>query len=62
MHDELFLEKRECDAGTVLMIFAKHFCQASTSSPLPSSDIPAFGAYQHVSGSEIFDSSARSNK
>ena len=64
-HDELFLadrEKRECGAGTVLMIFGKHFCQALTSSPLPSSDIPAFDAYQHVSGSDIFDSSARSNK
>ena len=44
------------------MIFAKHFCQALTSSPLPSSDIPAFDAHQHVSGSEIFESSARSNK
>ena len=40
-------EKKECDAGTVLTIFAMHFCHALTSSPLPSSDIPAFDAYEH---------------
>ena len=65
VRNELFLvdcEKRACDAVTVLIIFAKHLCRALTSSPLPSSDIPAFDAHQHVSGSEIFDSSARSNK
>ena len=42
MHDELFLEKRECDAGTVLMIFRKaffvkrsrpHHCHRLTSQP-----------------------------